>query len=100
LRGQALNAVRGDGSSAPRLRVWQIYWINGRPFTSDWQAKLYGAWLSLLGQGDDAAVILVYANKTAAGTDDATLRDFLRTHWAALDTTLRGVRDRDAARKQ
>ena len=28
---------------------------------SDWQAKLYGAWQSLLGQGDDAAVVIVYS---------------------------------------
>jgi EpsI family protein len=100
LRGQALAAVSGDGSSAPRLRVWQVYWINGRPFTSDWQAKLYGAALSLLGQGDDAAIVLVYAEKAKAGPDDALLREFLRTHWAALDTALRGVRDRDARAKQ
>lgn len=99
LRGQALNAVRGDGSAAPRLRIWQVYWINGRPFVSDWQAKLYGAWLSLLGQGDDAAVLLIYADKQAAGPDDAKLRDFVRANWHTLDTALRGVRDRDAARK-
>jgi exosortase A len=100
LRGQALNAVSGGGSLAPRLRVWQTYWINGRPFISDWQAKLYGAWLALWGQGDDAAVVLVYTDKNDAGPDDARLRDFVRAHWAALDTALRGVRDRDAARQQ
>lgn len=100
LRGQALSAVSGDGSSAPRLRVWQTYWINGRPFVSDWQAKLHGAWLSLQGQGDDAAVVIVYMEKPAAGPDDQQLRDFLRANWATLDTALRGVRDRDAAHKQ
>jgi exosortase A len=100
LRGQALSVVSGGGNTAPRLRVWQTYWINGRPFTSDWQAKLYGAWQMLLGQGDDAAVVLVYANKADAGPDDAYLRDFLRTHWGALDTSLRGVRDGDAARRR
>lgn len=100
LRGQALVAVSGDGSGAPRLRVWQSYWINGRPFVSDWQAKLYGASLSLIGRGDDAAVVIVYADKTSAGPDDGQLRDFLRANWATLDTALRGVRDRDAANKQ
>ncbi|MFG6416589.1 exosortase A [Roseateles sp. DC23W] len=99
LRGQALSAVHGDGSAAPRLRVWQVYWINGRPFVSDWQAKLYGAVLKLVGQGDDAAVLLIYMDKQAAGPDDAKLRDFVRTHWPTLDTTLRGIRDHDAARK-
>lgn len=100
LRGQALSQVSGGGSTAPRLRVWQLYWINGRPFTSDWQAKLYGAWQGLMGQGDDAAIIIVYADKADAGRDDALLRDFLSRHWAELDIALRGVRDRDAERKQ
>ncbi|MFN3303448.1 MAG: exosortase A [Roseateles sp.] len=100
LRGQALNVVSGGGSQAPRLRVWQTYWINGRPLTSDWQAKLYGAWLALLGQGDDAAVVLVYTHKAEAGADDARLRDFVRAQWTALDTALREVRDRDAARQR
>ncbi|HEU6453992.1 MAG TPA: EpsI family protein, partial [Roseateles sp.] len=100
LRGQALDQVSGDGSRAPRLRVWQTYWINGQPFVSDWQAKLYGAWRSLLGQGDDAAVVIVYVDKSSAGADDAVLREFLRAHWTAVDTALRGVRDRDAARQQ
>ncbi|MDR7271165.1 exosortase A [Pelomonas saccharophila] len=100
LRGQALDQVSGGGNQAPRLRVWQTYWINGRPFVSDWQAKLYGAAQKLLGQGDDAAVILVYADKASVGADDARLREFVKQNWAALDTALRGVRDRDAARQQ
>ncbi|KQV48394.1 hypothetical protein ASC95_20865 [Pelomonas sp. Root1217] len=100
LRGQALNQVSGGGSMAPRLRVWQVYWINGRPFISDWQAKLYGAWQTLLGHGDDAAVVLIYTDKAAAGPGDARLREFVHAHWASLDTALREVRDRDAARKQ
>ncbi|WP_457427303.1 exosortase A [Roseateles sp. P5_E7] len=100
LRGQALSQVSGGGNQAPRLRVWQIYWINGRPFISDWQAKLYGALQRLLGHGDDAAVVLVYADKADVGDEDALLRDFLRAHWSTLDTALRGVRDRDAAHKQ
>lgn len=99
LRGQALSRVSGGGNEAPRLRVWQVYWINGRPFTSDWQAKLYGAWQSLLGRGDDAAVVLVYADKEGAGPGDARLKDFIRSHWGSLDTALRGVRDHGAARQ-
>ncbi|MBV8033999.1 exosortase A [Roseateles sp.] len=100
LRGQALHQIVGAGEQAPRLRAWQIYWINGRPFISDWQAKLYGAWQSLLGHGDDAAVVVVYADKSAAGPDDALLREFLHQHWARLDTALRDVRDRDLARQR
>lgn len=93
LRGLALGQLNSV-SQAPRLRVWQIYWINGRLFSSDWQAKAYGALQSLLGHGDDAAVLLVYTELAAAGPDDAVLRDFLHTHWGRLDTALREVRDR------
>lgn len=100
LRGQALNQVVGGGSEAPRLRVWHAYWINGRVFTVDWQAKLYGVWQALQGHGDDAAVVIVYADKSAAGPDDALLRDFVHTHWPALDTALRDVRDRGVTHKQ
>ncbi|MFT7774343.1 exosortase A [Roseateles sp.] len=100
LRGQALSQIVGTDGLVPRLRVWQIYWVNGRPFTSDWQAKLYGAWQTLQGHGDDGAVIIVYAHKAAAGADDELLRDFLHTHWARLDTALRDVRDRDLARQR
>lgn len=99
LRGQALGHVSGDGSQAPRLRAWQTYWINGRPFVSDWQAKLYGVWRSLLGQGDDAAVVILYTDKATAGPDDAALRRFVHQHWGQVDTALRDVRDRDAKRK-
>lgn len=100
LRGQALSQVSGGGQQAPRLRVWQAYWINGRLFTSDWQAKLYGVWRTLLGNGDDAAVVIVYADKALAGPDDALLRDFLHKQWAQMDTALRDARDRDVTPKR
>lgn len=100
LRGQALSVVTGGGDSAPRLRVWQVYWINGQLHTSDWRAKLSGVVQTLLGRGDDAASVIVYADKNAVGPDDALLRNFLTAHWATLDTALRGVRDRDAARER
>ncbi|MFZ8499129.1 exosortase C-terminal domain/associated protein EpsI, partial [Staphylococcus aureus] len=81
----ALAQISGDGSRAPRLRVWQLYWINGRAFVVDWQAKLYGVWQSLLGHGDDAAVVLIYADKLESGADDALLRRFVDQHWPAVD---------------
>lgn len=100
LRGQALATVSGAGEEALRLRVWQVYWINGRLYTSDWQAKLAGVLQALAGRGDDAAIIVVYANGTAAGPDDRLLRDFLSANWPTLDTHLRATRDRDLGRKQ
>jgi EpsI family protein len=94
LRAEALMAT--VTSSASRLRVWQIYWINGRPVHSPWQAKLLGAWQRLMGQGDDAAVLIIYTVKTDGA--DALLADFVQSHWATLDTWMRGVRDRGRSR--
>lgn len=100
LRGAALSVAIGTGNAAPRLRAWHLYWINGKPWTSDWLAKLYGAWQSLLGKGDDAAVLILYADKAGGGADDAQFKAFIERHWPALDEALRRVRDRDANRKQ
>jgi exosortase A len=46
-----------------RLLVWQWYWINGHLTASDFKAKAYTALSRLMGQGDDSAVIIVYALK-------------------------------------
>ncbi|MFG6466415.1 exosortase A [Roseateles sp. BYS87W] len=92
LRGQALSQVSGDGSGALRLRALHVYWVGGRYFVSDWQAKLYGAWQQFLGHGDDAAAVVVYANKATVGPDDRLLRDFLRQHGAMLEQQLQATR--------
>lgn len=44
-----------------RLRAWQWYWINGRLTSSDYAAKAYTVLDRLLGRGDHAAVVVVYA---------------------------------------
>jgi exosortase A len=91
LSGAALAGEQGGN----RLRVWQLYWINGRPLNSDWQAKIYGAVLRLLGRGDDAAVVVVYVDKAAAGPNDQALAEFMRDNWSAVDAGLKSVRDAD-----
>ena len=50
-----------DTSPETHLTVWQWYWINGKLTTSDFEAKLYTALSRLSGQGDDSAVIMLYA---------------------------------------
>lgn len=89
LRGSAIGADAG----AARLRVWQFYWVNGRWLSVDWQAKVYGSLMRLLGQGDDGAVLVIYADKGEAGQGDAALATFTRDNLSSLDTWLRGVRD-------
>lgn len=63
-----------------RLVVWQIYWVNGTLTASDALAKAYAAGYSLIGRGDDSAVILVYAPKGEAGQGERAIEDFVRTN--------------------
>ncbi|MES2960129.1 MAG: exosortase A [Pseudomonadota bacterium] len=77
---------------APRLRVWQIYWVDSHVTASDAWAKVYGALSRLLGRGDDAAVILLYAAEDARGGTDALLESFARGHLAALRKQLEATR--------
>ena len=50
-----------DTTPETHLTVWQWYWINGKLTASDFEAKLYTALSRLSGQGDDSAVIMLYA---------------------------------------
>ncbi|WP_343630542.1 exosortase A [Roseateles sp.] len=86
VRASSLNAI-----NAPRMLVWHVYWINGRPMTNSTQARLWGALERLRGQGDDAALVLVYTplDEQAPRRLDA----FLRQHWGVIDAELRQVRD-------
>jgi exosortase A len=61
-----------------RLVVWQMYWVNGTLTSSDVMAKAYGAGYSLIGRGDDCAVILIYAPKGDAGQGEKDIEDFVR----------------------
>jgi EpsI family protein len=72
--------------------VWQVYWINGTLTSSDYLAKIYGAFYQLMGRGDDSAVIVVYAPKDQAGNDQAALESFLRINYAAINELLMQVR--------
>ena len=83
------SAALGDEFDGGRLRVWQIYWVNGHLTASDWQAKLYGLLGRLLGQGDAAAVLVMYTPKSVAGADDALLAAFWRDNRDKLDAWLR-----------
>jgi exosortase A len=73
-RTAVLRGSTDPGSpAAPRLRVWQLYWVGGELTTSDVRAKLRLAFNRLLGRGDDGAVVLVYtalpADNQTAGAD-------------------------------
>ncbi|MDC8786173.1 exosortase A [Roseateles koreensis] len=93
LRGFSLASSGVEAAQDKRLRVWQFYWINGRPLTRDWQAKLWGAGYRLLGRGDDAAVVVLAVDKATAGSDDALLERYLSDNWGRIDSLLRNSRD-------
>lgn len=90
LRGGASHSAM----AAPRLLVWQLYWINGTLTSSDYLAKFYGALYRLLGQGDDAAVIVIYTPQALTGevASDALLASFLSTNYAAIHQLLLATR--------
>ncbi len=84
-------SVELGSPSAPRLRVWHLYWIGGHYTTSDVRARLGLAVNRLLGRGDDAAVLFFYAPVTGAGDTvaaDAALGRFVTATLPALDTLL------------
>jgi EpsI family protein len=87
----------GSEGRSGRLLVWQVYWINGRAITSDWQAKLLAAAYRLLGRGDDAAVLVFYADEGEAGAGEKLLESFVRNNWSSFDALLRKARDANSA---
>ncbi len=89
LRGSDVSSV-----AAPRLRVWQLYWVAGRFTTSDARAKVMLALNRLAGRGDDAAVLLLHTPLPADGLTeaaDALLQAHLQAHLAALQGALQSA---------
>lgn len=87
---RAAGLAQQAGSS--RLEVWQVYWINGALTSSDYLAKVYSAFYQLTGRGDDSAVIIVYALKEEAGSDQPAMESFLTTNYAVINDLLMKAR--------
>lgn len=90
---QLRDSGHASGASATRLVAWQLYWVNGMLTSSDQWAKAYAAFYRLLGRGDDAAVVIVYARADAAGGADAVLESFMRENLSELKRRLASTRD-------
>ena len=88
-----LAGVSSDGAQG-RWVAWKVYWINGRLTSSDAVAKVHGAVGRLLGRGDDAAVIVLYAPQDQPGGADAALQGFAQANVSAIEALLRATRNR------
>jgi EpsI family protein len=84
------------GGNGQRLVTWQWYWINGRLTSSDYVGKAYTALARLLGQGDDSAVVVLFAPKEEAGGGESTLQAFVQSAGGAIETTLRNADEKKA----
>lgn len=95
VRTAEIRQLRNEGSpgSELRLNVMSFYWINGRLTTSDSIAKIHTALSRLLGQGDDSALVVLYASK-AEGQGEAALESFARANGRAILENLQKTRDR------
>ncbi len=87
LRGSTLAGEIG----AQRLTVWRLYWVNGILTSSDILAKAYTALYSLLGRGDDSAVIIVYAPKGESNQGEMALDAFMQSNTSAITAWLRAA---------
>lgn len=93
VRTAELRSAREDApSEQPNLVFWQTYWIDGSFTTSEYAAKARVALNSLVGRGDDAAVIVLYAPKTAPGEAEATLEAFVQANLSVIDALLQQTR--------
>ena len=79
------------GVDTSRIIVWQWYWVNGHLTASDHVAKAYTALSRLTGQGDDSAVVFVYAPKEQG---EAVLEAFVKAAEPAIIGALNRTRDK------
>ncbi len=89
LRPAALVGVSDENN----VLVWQLYWVDDHWTSSDVWAKLYGAWGRLMGRGDDAAVLVFYAQRGPLGDAASRLERFTKDNLPLFQAQLRQLRD-------
>lgn len=77
-----------------QLTAYSWYWIDGRQTTSQVIGKLYTALSTLLGHGDDSALIVVFTPATGPEAE-AILADFLATNGTPLSAMIDGTRGKN-----
>jgi exosortase A len=93
LDGQSVSVRTTEllGPGEVRLVAWQWYWTNNRLTGSDYSAKAWTAWSRLTAQGDDSAVVVLYAPRGQAGDGEAALTAFASEGYPAIEVALRRV---------
>jgi exosortase A len=69
------------------LEIFRLYWVNGRVTASEYVAKGLIAWSKMTGQGDDSALIVIYAPIPPEGPDDI-LRQFAEANSSSIEQAL------------
>ncbi len=88
-----LGGGTGNTMGRQHLEARELYWSGGRFTASGQWATLLGVFGRLTGQGDDGAVITVYAEGEPASTQ-ARLDSFIASHLGALQSQLDSARRR------
>jgi exosortase A len=83
--------VGGGLAERRRVEVRQVYWVGGRYTSSDAWATVLSLWGRMSGQGDDAAVLTMYAEGDSH-TTGPLMDQFVGSHLGALSAYLSGVR--------
>ncbi len=85
--------LRGNaGAGEQRLVAWQWYWINGRITASDYLGKAWLAFSRLTGQGDDSAVVVLYAPEDQPGGAEGALEAFIAGGGSGIGAVLADAR--------
>jgi exosortase A len=76
------------------LQAYRLYWVAGRVTSSQYEAKALQAWSKLSGQGDDAALVVVYAPRRTRDDDPTPiLRAFTREMSPSIERALAAARE-------
>lgn len=76
------------------LSAWRWYWVDGRFTGNEYLAKVLNVLSTLSSGHDDAAVIIVSSERTAASLGaEATFEEFLANNGSTLNTMLKRTRE-------
>jgi exosortase A len=93
--GQDSAEVRAaEIAGSDHLTAYAWYWIDGRLTTSQIIGKLYTALSTLLGHGDDSAIVVVFTPSTGA-QGKAILDEFLAVNGSQLGAMIEAARGTD-----